>query len=79
MKKRIRPTLPNGVRLTMLNDIVERDFVSMSNNEILAIARLAYKRELRRLDDDKLSDRYCDAFGITNDPTYIEMVGVREA
>ena len=33
-----------NARITMLNDIVERDFASMSDKEILSIDRLAYKR-----------------------------------
>ena len=68
-----------NARITMLNDIVERDFFSMSNNEILAIARLAYKEQLGHMPDSVLADRYCDAFNITGEPTYIEVVGVREA
>ena len=73
--KRLLPS----VKRSMVDDIVERDFLVRSNNEILAIAKLAYKDQLGHMPDSVLADRYCDAFNITGEPTYIEVVGVREA
>ena len=48
----------------------------MTDKEILSIARVAYKRELSRMPDNALYDRYCDAYGIKGNPTYEEVVGV---
>ena len=65
-----------SVKRTMLQDIVDRDFAIMTDKEILSIARVAYKRELNRMPDNALYDRYCDAYGIKGNPTYEEVVGV---
>ena len=72
---RSKKLMKYNARITMLNDIVERDFASMSDKEILSIAKVAYKRELNKLDDDRLVSRFADAFGITGCNTYEEMVG----